>query len=60
MINYEKYYSICCGVLILDYPDSDFCPRCRNHTDVITEEQYKKEGEVNNGLPILQQDKKRM
>ena len=30
----EKYYSICCGALMPDYPDSDFCPRCKEHTEV--------------------------
>ena len=44
VIRKEKYYSVCCGILMPYYPDSDFCPECHNHTDIITEEQYKKEG----------------
>ena len=39
----EKYYSICCGVRIPDYPDNDFCPKCKDHTGAITEEEMEKE-----------------
>ena len=28
----QKYYSVCCGELMPDYPDSDFCPRCKTPT----------------------------
>jgi len=32
----EKYYSECCDVLMPDYPDSDFCPECKEHTSGFT------------------------
>ena len=30
--------SVCCGVDMPDYPDSDLCPRCKEHT--VTEKEY--------------------
>ena len=31
-------YSECCGTDMPDYPDSDFCPSCGEHTGVEYEE----------------------
>ena len=43
----QKYGSVCCGELMPDYPDSDFCPRCKEHTSGFTQEQIEaEEGET--------------
>lgn len=41
-----RYYSNCCGAFMYDYPDSDFCPQCKEHAGAITEKEYFAEGEV--------------
>jgi len=38
-----KYYSHCCGEIIPDYPDSDFCPKCKEHCTGMTEEELREE-----------------
>ena len=35
----EKYYSVCCDEFMPDYPDNDFCPRCKEHTFGLTQEE---------------------
>ena len=41
----KEYYSICCGALMTDYPDSDFCPRCKEHTEAEEEKRIEEAGE---------------
>ena len=37
----DKIYSNCCGELIPDYPDSDVCPKCKEHCLGVPDDPYK-------------------
>jgi hypothetical protein len=43
MINTNKYYSSCCYARMPGYPDNDFCPKCGEHAEGHTEEEYEAE-----------------
>lgn len=42
-INDTKHYSSCCGVVMPDYPADDRCPKCKEHTDGLTEDEMEAE-----------------
>ena len=44
------YYSECCGAEMHNWPDSDLCPECHDHTGVEEEEEYEGEKEFENEL----------
>ncbi len=35
----EERLSVCCGASSTDYPESDLCPECKEHTDFLTEKE---------------------
>ena len=39
----EIYYCVCCHATMPDYPDSDFCPKCGEHTSGYTQEDIERE-----------------
>jgi len=40
---YDNYYSDCCHVLMPDYPDDDYCPKCKEHACGFTAEEIEAE-----------------
>jgi len=42
-VRQEIYYSNCCQVTMPDYPDSDFCPKCGEHTSGFTQDEIEAE-----------------
>lgn len=38
-MNEKKYYSNCCWVFMPNFPESDLCPRCKEHCEAILDEE---------------------
>jgi hypothetical protein len=53
-----KYYSECCAEEMINWPDSDLCPLCHEHTGVEEEEEYEGEKEFNDKLLLSDEKNK--